>query len=130
MAIIAPHPYVLSDFQIHSPGYGISVTLNHPVSRDTLHVHNVYLPPDDRVFVANQVCDALAAQSTAPGLHFMRGDFNTQVGAPRSETEGEVTATLDAALARLQIHWTTESTWPHATAATARSWTVLRRHTS
>ena len=108
VAIIAPHPYVLSDLRIHAPGYGISVTLNHPGSHDILHVHNVYLPPDDRASVANQVCDAIAAQSPAPGLHFMTGDFNTQVGAPRSESEGEISATLDAALARLQIHWTTE----------------------
>ena len=38
----------------------------------------------------------------------MTGDFNTQVGAPRGEVEAEVAPILEAAFARLHIHWTTE----------------------
>ena len=43
-----------------------------------------------------------------PGLLFLTGDFNVQVGSPRDEEETEVAAALDGALARLQLQWTTE----------------------
>ena len=98
VAIIAPHPYVMTDRRVHAPGYGLSVTLTHPDSQDTRHVHNMYLPPDDRLAIATRVCDAISAEELTPGLHFVTGDFNTQVGAPRSESEAEITATLDVTL--------------------------------
>jgi hypothetical protein len=98
----------MTDRWVHAPGYGLSVTLTHPDSQDTRYVHNMYLPPDDRLAIATRVCDAISAEELTPGLHFVTGDFNTQVGAPRSESEAEITATLDVTLARLQVHWTTE----------------------
>ena len=63
----------------------------------------------------------MAASDPAPGLHFMTGDFNTQVGAPRGEVEAEVAAILEAAIARLNIHWTTE----HLTSRLGRHRTQL-----
>ena len=99
VAIIAPQPFVLTAPHVLCPGYGISATLTHPGSTDTIHIHNVYLPPDDRVAAARHICDALAASDPAPGLHFMTGDFNTQVGAPRGEAEAKVAAILEAARA-------------------------------
>ncbi len=108
VAIIAPQPFVLTALRVLCPGYGISVTLSHPSLTDAIHTHNIYFPPDARAATARLICDALAASEPAPGLHFMTGDFNTQVGAVRGEREADVTATLDAALTRLQIHWTTE----------------------
>ena len=108
VAIIAPHPFVLSDPRVLCPGYGLSVTVSHPCSADVFHVHNIYLPPDNRLATARLICEALAGSDPAPGLHFMTGDFNTQVGAPRGEVEAEVATLLEAAIARLHIHWTTE----------------------
>ena len=108
VAIIAPFPYVMSNRVVHVPGYGLSATLTHPDSRDARHVHNMYLPPDDRLAIATRICEGVTAGGVALGLHFVAGDFNTQVGDPRSEPEAEIAATLDATLARLQVHWTTE----------------------
>ena len=82
--------------------------MTHPDSRDVRHVHNMYLPPDDRLAIATRICEGVTAGGVALGLHFVAGDFNTQVGDPRSEPEAEIAATLDATLARLQVHWTTE----------------------
>ena len=107
VAIIAPQPFVLTDPRVLCPGYGLSATVTHPGSPDIIHIHNIYLPPDNRLATARLICEAMAASDPAPGLHFMTGDFNTQVGAPRGEVEAEVAAILEAAIARLNIHWTT-----------------------
>ncbi len=75
----------------------------------------------EKVLDEAPLAGALAAIDPAPGLHFMTGDFNTQVGSPRGEVEAEVAAVLEAAIARLQIHWTTE----HLTSRLGRRRTQL-----
>ena len=108
VAIIAPFPYVMTDPVVHAPGYGLSATVTQPDTGEVQHVHNIYLPPDDRLAIATRICDGIEAGGVTPGWHFVTGDFNTQVGDPRSGPEAEIAATLDATLGRLQVQWTTE----------------------
>ena len=71
VAIIAPFPYVMTDRLVHAPGYGLSATLTQPDSGDVQHVHNMYLPPDDRLAIATRICDGIDAVGVAAGWHFV-----------------------------------------------------------
>ncbi len=79
---MAPQPFAQTAARVLAPGYGISVSFAHSELAEAIHIHNVYLPPDARAATAWAVCEALAAMEPAPGLHFMTGDFNAQVGSP------------------------------------------------
>ena len=108
VAVVAPQPFELVASCVLAPGYGLSASFTHPGLDETVHIHNMYLPPDASVATARAICDAMAAAEPAPGLHFMTGDFNAQVGAPRSRDEEDVKNILSEAPLRLQLHWTTE----------------------
>ena len=86
VALIIPQRYEINTSTILVEGCALAVSVTDLKNQDKFSVVVLYLPPDERKTVLNN----LKTADLPEGRIYLGGDFNYDIRAPRDESEQEI----------------------------------------